>query len=66
MGRKSKVPVKIDSSGGGTEVPPQDGLPPFKRFIDINGKEREQKIITRLFFVTPINAVVEWVDTYSR
>lgn len=53
MGTKSKPPVVIKSSGGGTEVPPQDGLPPFKRYIDIEGQKRNKKILTRLFFATP-------------
>lgn len=53
MGRISKPPVKIDASDSGTEVPLQDGLPPFKRFIDIDGKKHGKKILTRLFFVTP-------------
>lgn len=64
MGRKSKPPVKIDSGGVRTEVPPQDGLPPFKRFIDIDGKERGQKILTRLFFVTPSDEEV--TDTVQK
>lgn len=53
MGTKSKPPVEIESNGGGTEVPPQDGLPPFARYIDISGTERGQKAITRLFLATP-------------
>ena len=38
---------------GGTEVPPQDGLPPFKRFLDVHGKQRGKKLLTRVFFVKP-------------
>ena len=53
MGTKSKPPVVIKSSGGGTEVPLQDGLPPFKRYIDIEGQNRNKKTLTRLFFATP-------------
>lgn len=53
MGTKSKPPVVIESSGGGTEVAPQDGLPPFKRYIDIEGQKRGKKILTRLFLSTP-------------
>lgn len=64
MGRKSKPPVKLDLSGGSTEVPPQDGLPPFKRFIDIDGKKHGRKITTRLFFVTPSDDEV--ADTVRR
>jgi hypothetical protein len=64
MGRKSKAPVKIDSSGCGTDVSQQDGLPAFRRFIDIGGKEHGQKIITRLFFVPPTDKEV--ADTVQR
>ena len=53
MGRKSKQVVTINPSPGGTEVPPGDGLPPFKRFLDIDGKQFGKKLLTRLFFVTP-------------
>ena len=53
MGTKSKPPVVIKAGGGGTEVPPPDGLPPFKRYIDIEGQKRNQKTLTRLFFATP-------------
>lgn len=45
--------MTIKPSAGGTEVPPADGLPPFRRFIDINGKQHGKKLLTRLFFVTP-------------
>ncbi len=38
---------------GGTAVPPEDGLPPFRRFLDIEGKEYGKKLLIRLFFVTP-------------
>jgi len=58
MGRKSNAPVKIDSSGCGTDVSPQDGLPAFRRFIDIGGKEHGQKILTRLFFMSPTDKEV--------
>lgn len=34
-------------------MPQQDGLPPFKRYIDIEGQVRGQKAITRLFLATP-------------
>ena len=37
----------------GTEVPPFDGLPPFRTFLDIDGKEYGTKLLIRLFFVTP-------------
>ncbi len=53
MGTKSKPPVVIESSGGGTDVPPQDGLPPFKRYIDIEGQKRGKKTVTRLFLAKP-------------
>lgn len=53
MGTKSKPPVLISPVVGGTAVPPVDGLPPFRRFLDIDGKERGKKLLTRLFFVTP-------------
>lgn len=53
MGTKSKPPVEIESNGGGTEVPSQDGLPPFKPYIDIEGQQRGQKTLTRLFLTTP-------------
>ncbi len=64
MGRKSKVPVKIDSSGGGTDVPPQDGLPAFLRYIDIKGKEYGLEILTRVFFVLPTEKEV--AETVQR
>jgi hypothetical protein len=64
MGRKSKPPVEIDSSSSGTDVLPMDGLPPFKRFIDIDGMQHSQKILTRLFFVTPSNEEV--TDTVQK
>lgn len=53
MGTKSKHPVKIESYGGGTEVPPRDGLPAFSRFIDIHGVKRGEKALTRLFLASP-------------
>lgn len=53
MGRKSKPTVIISPVAGGTEVPPADGLPPFRRFLDIDGKQYGKKLLTRLFFVTP-------------
>lgn len=53
MGIKSKPPVVIKASGGGTEVPPKDGLPLFKRYIDIEGQQRGEKTVTRLFLDTP-------------
>lgn len=66
MGRKSKPPVKINLSGGGTLAPPQDALPAFKSFIDIDGKEHGQKILTRLFFVTPSDEeVAETMQLYQ-
>lgn len=64
MGRKSNAPVKIDLSGCGTDVSPQDGLHPFRRFIDVNGKEHGQKILTRLFFMHPTDKEV--ADTVQR
>ncbi len=45
--------MTISPSAGGTEVAPADGLPPFRRFLDIVGKQYGQKLLTRLFFVTP-------------
>ena len=30
-----------------------DGLPPFRRFLDIHGLQRREKLLTRVFFVTP-------------
>lgn len=53
MGRKSKPPVTISPVVGGTAVPPVDGLPPFQRFLDIDGKQYGEKLRIRLFFVTP-------------
>ena len=53
VGRKSKPSVTISPVAGGTEVPPADQLPPFRRFLDIDGKQRGKKLLTRLFFVTP-------------
>ncbi len=61
MGTKSKPPVGIESNDSGTVVPPQDGLPPFKPYIDIKGNLRGQKSVTRLFFTTPSDEDV--VDT---
>ena len=53
MRKKSKPPVVISQAVGGTAVPPVDGLPPFRRFLDINGKQYGKKTLIRLFFVTP-------------
>jgi hypothetical protein len=53
MGRKSKPPAKIEFSDCLTEVPQQDGLPPFARHIDIQGESRGQKILTRMFLAKP-------------
>ncbi|MCU6434609.1 hypothetical protein LPB67_12590 [Undibacterium sp. Jales W-56] len=53
MGTKSKPPVEIDFTCGGTEVPPQDGLPLFKRYIDIQGQQQGQRTLTRLFLTIP-------------
>lgn len=55
MGSKSKPPVQIATNDCGTDVPPQDGLPPLRRYIDIPGKKLGQKTLTRLFFATPSN-----------
>lgn len=53
MGRKSKPTVIISPVADGTVVPPVDGLPPFRRFLDIDGKQYGVKLRIRLFFVTP-------------
>lgn len=53
MGRKRKPTVTISPVAAGTEVAPADGLPPFRRFLDIDGKQRGKKLLIRLFFVTP-------------
>ena len=58
MGRKSKPPVTINPTVVSTEVPPADGLPPFKRFLDIDGKQRGKKLLTRVFFVHPTDQEV--------
>jgi len=58
MGRKSKPSVTIKPTVVSTEVPPADGLPPFKRFLDIDGKQRGKKHVTRLFFVNPTDQEV--------
>lgn len=34
-------------------MPPVDGLPPFRRFLDIHGLQHREKLLTRVFFVTP-------------
>ena len=39
-------------------MPPADGLPPFRRFLDIDGKQRGKKLLTRLFFVNPTDQEV--------
>lgn len=61
MGTKSKHPVKIETAGCSTEVPLQDGLPAFERFIDIHGLNRGQRALTRLFLAAPMNE--DEVDT---
>ena len=56
MGTKSKPRVEIESNNqGGTEVPPQDGLPAFAPYIDIHGLKRGQKAITRLLLAATTN-----------
>ena len=59
MGTKSKPPVEIQPGGCGTEVPHQDGLPRFQRFVDIHGLKRGQKSITRLFLAAATNEDVD-------
>lgn len=34
-------------------MPPTDGLPPFRRFLDVHGQLRRKTLLTRVFFVTP-------------
>jgi hypothetical protein len=53
MGRKRISPVSINDFVSTTEVPASDGLPAFKRHIDIHSEKNGRKAITRLFFVTP-------------
>jgi len=54
MGTKSKPPVEIKiNNQSATEVPPQDGLPAFRRYIDISGTVRQQNSLTRLFLSAP-------------
>ncbi|MFA6122036.1 MAG: hypothetical protein WCT35_09760 [Sideroxydans sp.] len=66
MGRKSKPPVKIESGNSDSEIRPLDGLPSFKRFIDVVGKKHGQKVLTRLFFVSPSDDdVTDTVQKYQ-
>jgi hypothetical protein len=66
MGRKRTPPVTILATQGGTEVPPQDGLPAFQRYIDVRGEKRERKTLTRLFFVTPsVEEIEDWMIIFQ-
>lgn len=51
MGRKSKPPVRIKTNGVKTEVSPQDGLPAFRRFMDVLYTRQSSVELTRVFFV---------------
>ena len=51
MGRKRKQPVELHNRVG-TEVPPQDGLPPFRRFLDVFFAGRLGLELTRVFFTS--------------
>lgn len=66
MGIKSKPAVTIKPSAGCTEVPPADGLPPFRRFLDIDGKQHGKKLLTRLFFVTPDEQEIGATETEHK
>jgi hypothetical protein len=59
VGRKSKPPITIKPTAGGTEVPPSDGLPPFRRFLDVHGQVRRKSLLTRVFFVTPTDQEIQ-------
>jgi len=59
MGRKSKPPITINLAVGETEVPPTDGLPPFRRFFDVHGQLRRKALLTRVFFVTPTDQEIQ-------
>jgi len=54
MGKRYKPPVTLSTGEARTEVAPRDGLPEFRRFIDI-GKEKGdgRKSLTRLFLAPP-------------
>ena len=61
MGRKSKPPITINPTAERTEVPPTDGLPPFRRFLDVHGQERRKRLLTRVFFVVPTDQEIQAV-----
>ena len=68
MGRSSKKPVLIEvSTEVSTEVDAGDGLPKFKRFIDVVSDTTVSKVISRIFFVTPTaDEIQETVEFYKR
>lgn len=54
MGRKRKQPVSINVSWARTEVPvTSDGLPSFKRYLDVPYEKKDERQLTRWFFVAP-------------
>lgn len=60
MGRKIKQPVSIIIPSSTTEiVAVQDGLPPFKRYLDIPSDTKGRKGITRWFFVEPTQEEID-------
>lgn len=60
MGRKSKPPVEIVLLlDGRTEVAHQDGLPPFKSYIDVPFARSSGQTLTRLFFVMPTQEEID-------
>lgn len=67
MGRRRNPPLSIIVSGGTTEVTAvSDGLPAFKRYIDVYSESERQKKIVRWFFVTPSQEEINDTTTLYR
>ncbi len=43
-----------------------DGLPSFRRYLDVHGQERRKNLLTRLFFVTPTDEEIQAVDEVRK
>lgn len=69
MGRKSKSPVILLPAEPRTEVTPRDGLPLYRRFIDIHfsrGVGNRECEVTRIFFTSPTSAEIAETEVLRR